>query len=195
MSELITDQTYPIQSAWTVKLLIKTVILAVFFVPMFIVLLAISGQLSQTSELVRQNSDTISFTITMVFFLVMSLPRILKYLFLYIQKNNFSYSLQPNFITISQGVFSRQERNIPYSTIQNLYVKQDFWDRVLGICTFSLENAAAQDMTVPRYAPDLGLYGNQVVFPGLTLDDAEAFKGQILTLMKANPASNSLSGL
>jgi uncharacterized membrane protein YdbT with pleckstrin-like domain len=128
------------------------------------------------------------------------------------KRANFHYSLEEKFLTLKQGILSKQERHIPYGVIQNLLVKQDLFDRIFNLASLTIENAAqgAGYLTSPRQekvfgirisrrqqqqAEIVGFSGNRVSIPGLTKINAEALKRLVLEKMKENPIEDSQSGL
>ncbi len=123
---------------------------------------------------------------------------------------NFHYSTDEKFFTVKQGVFSKKQRNLPYGVIQNVLVKQDWFDRIFGLASFSVENAAqgggkgffggnkylrANGAYQGRQGESVGSSGNKVNIPGLKKKDAEALKLVLLQRMKENPIEDNQSGL
>jgi len=51
------------------------------------------------------------------------------------------YDLRQEDIVIKKGVISRGEITLPYSKIQNVFVDQDFWDRIFRIYDVHIETA------------------------------------------------------
>lgn len=103
-------------------------------------------------------------------------------------------------MVVNQGVFSKQQRNVPYGVIQNLFVKQDLLDRLLGLSSLSIENASAgagaDQASSPKKQMDMvGFSGNKISIPGLLTRDAEALKSVVLQKMKEHPIDDSRSGL
>ena len=119
-----------------------------------------------------------------------------------LERANFHYILDSQYITIKQGIFSKKERHIPYGVIQHIFVKQDLIDRILGIASLAIENASmgagSQNIgtTQSRNSTEqVGSRGNTVNVPGLTKANAELLKEMLLQKMKENPTSDSASGL
>ena len=129
---------------------------------------------------------------------------------------NFHYSLEDKFLMVSSGVLSKKQRNLPYGVIQNVFLKQDLFDRVFKLASLRIENAsygggASQGkggkflgMTVRRnndYGRNAGVYetasasGNKINIPGLKKEHAEELKNLILQKIKENPLEDSQSGL
>ena len=124
-------------------------------------------------------------------------------------RSNFHYSTEEKFFDVKQGVFSKKQRHLPYGVIQNVLVKQDWFDRVFGLASFSVENASQGGgkglFGGSKFFKSGGLYqqqgesvgstGNKVNIPGLRKKDAEALRSVLLQRMKENPIEDSQSGL
>ncbi|MFA5796401.1 MAG: PH domain-containing protein [Candidatus Shapirobacteria bacterium] len=123
---------------------------------------------------------------------------------------NFHYSLDDKFFGIKQGVISKKHRSLPYGVIQNVFVKQDVFDRIFGLATLRVENASqsgagakvswwkkSYGSSSSGYGQDdgVGSSGNKVNIPGLKKQDAEELKNFILQKIKNNPIEDSQSGL
>ncbi len=57
------------------------------------------------------------------------------------------YDLTKDFITIRKGPITPREITIPYERIQDVYVDQDFWDRVFGLYDVHLSSATISSGT------------------------------------------------
>lgn len=125
---------------------------------------------------------------------------------------NFHYSLDENFFNVRQGVISKKQRNLPYGVIQNVFVKQDIFDRIFGLASLRVENASqagggnkerwwnksyGSKATAYGYGQQdgIGASGNKINIPGLKKTDAEELKNLILQKIKENPIEDSQSGL
>lgn len=118
---------------------------------------------------------------------------------------NFHYSTDEKYFIVRQGVFSKKQRNLPYGVIQNVLVKQDWFDRVFGLASFSVENASQgggkgffgrsksfrMGGAYQQQGETVGSSGNKVNIPGLRKKDAEALKLILLQRMKENPIEES----
>ena len=54
----------------------------------------------------------------------------------------FSFRFNDDYIVANQGIISRQERHLPYVTMQDIVIVRDLLDRILGLSTIRVENAA-----------------------------------------------------
>lgn len=120
---------------------------------------------------------------------------------------SFHYRLESKYFFVKSGVISKKERNLPYGVIQNVFVKQDLFDRIFGLATLRVENAITpQDVKKKSFwtrnrgfgvndNDAIGTSGNMVNIPGLKKQSAEALKELILQKIKENPLDDSQSGL
>jgi len=196
MDEIITEKKYPVQRLWVFKSILTSFLVLMILVPYWVFLwYSESGNL----EISFYISIIIIFTI---FHFVVSILR----------RATFHYSIDGQFLTLRQGILSKQQRHIPYGVIQNLFVKQDLFDRIFGLASLTVENASqgAGAFTPPQeqkifglrvsnqrqqQAEMVGFSGNKVNIPGLTKQNAETLKEIVLQKMKENPIEDSQSGL
>jgi len=198
MNEIITEKNYPVQGLWVLKSILGSLFALIFFVPYFL----ISSRLGETSKDTEINFYVIIIVGLAIFHFIVTILR----------RANFHYSIEEKFLTLKQGILSKQQRHIPYGVIQNLFVKQDLFDRIFGLASLAIENASqgAGALAAPQQQKVFGLRignqqrqqvemvgfsGNKVSIPGLTKANAEILKGIVLQKMKENPIEDSQSGL
>ena len=102
MNEKITERTYPIEGKWIFKSTMGSVIIILFLTPFFL--------FGLTS--VKLGPILIIFIALIPFSLIAA----------FLQKANFHYTIEDKFITLKQGILSKQQRHIPYGVIQNIFV-------------------------------------------------------------------------
>ena len=114
---------------------------------------------------------------------------------------NFHYTLEKKYLIVKQGVLSKQERNLPYGVIQNVFVKQDLLDRLFGLSSLTIENAVQGKndqkgiFDQKNQGETIGSSGSKINIPGLTRNNAGKLKALILEQIKENPADDNQSGL
>lgn len=133
-------------------------------------------------------------------YLVIALPILL--IANHLIRANFHYTTQEKFFEIRQGVISKKQRNLPYGVIQNVFVKQDVFDRIFGLASLRIENASqagggqkvrwwnksyGSETNAYGQQEGVGSSGNKVNIPGLKKSSAEALKAILLQRMKENP--------
>jgi len=186
MSERLTDKSYPVENIWIFKSLIWTFLVAfIFIVTAFAI-----GRLDSMYIIY------LLFIVGLVFFNAL-------------RKKNFHYALEDKFLTVQQGIINKQQRHIPYGVIQQIFVKQDLFDRIFGLASVRLENASmggSQGQKVTKFFGKpvsgshrrgelIGFEGNTINIPGLSKQNAEIVKNLVLQKMKENPIDDNQSGL
>lgn len=206
MSEkIITENEYPISGIWLLKDTKTFTMLPAILV--FIV--GTIGAVVFTDEPGLQ-TDFWSVTIAgFVFFLVYLVIIGFEVGWNILRRKFFHYTIAKDYFELKSGVITRQERHIPYSKLQTVYVRQDLFDRIFGIKQVVIENAAGSGFlpgTVPSSSGigfsagvgvtgSLGSAGNTLVVPGLVPADAENLKLAILEKIISSTADDGGSGL
>ena len=171
--KVITEKDYPVTKLWVFK---EPIIIAVIIIG-----LAFFGYFS--------------------FYLILAI--IIYLLVVPIMKANFHYSLDDKYLRVRQGFIAKKQRNLPYGVIQNVFVRQDLFDRVFGLASLNIENASqagggnklpwwygvngSSGTSIFGQAASLGSSGNKIGIPGLKKQNAETLKNIILQKMKENP--------
>lgn len=179
-NELVTEKDYPITKLW------------IFKTPIIIIVISIVALFF--------GYWFPYLVIALLFFLVTN-PLI---------RANFHYATQEKFFEVKEGVISKKQRNLPYGVIQNVFVKQDVFDRIFGLATLRIENASQgggkgfvggsksfrlSGVYQQQQNDAIGSSKNAVNIPGLKKSSAEALKNVLLQRMKENPIEDSQSGL
>lgn len=177
MNTPVTEKTYPIQTRWIFKSIFGIAFALVLLIMFYI--FGVQGDQINLYAIVYFGSIPIYF---------------IKVL---LQRANFHYVLEDKYVTIRQGIFSKQERHIPYGAIQHIFVKQDLIDRIFGIASVAIENASSGggSQQVRSDTELIGSKGNIVSIPGLLKTNAELLKTAMLQKIKENLTSDSASGL
>lgn len=177
----VNEKTYPISPKWLLRPAATKAVMLV----LFLIILIISG-------------DPNLFAYVLVILLGTSI--IIQYL----SVRMFRYSLGSEYITINQGVLNKQQKHFAYGVIQNVFVEQDLFDRILGIASLTIENAAVgaggNASSAAYYNKKVksnlvGIYGNRVRIPGLKKEHAAKLRNYILEKIKENPIDDMQSGL
>ncbi len=168
MNDVINEQNYPIQRRWILESIIGCVLrLAALF---SLILIVPSGsRWASFRDIFWENPWAWVLYVFFTFLIVADA----------LQRVTFHYSIEDGFLTLRQGVLTREESQIPYGGIQDIFVKQDLLDRVFGLATLTIEH-------VP--------YAN-IDIQGLAKPSAEMLRRIVLQEMKENPIENAQSGL
>ena len=176
--DLVTEKKYPITTLWIWKVPITLSALA-------LLLLALG------------NFYCLYFLASSLFYLISN----------FLVRANFHFAAQDKFLVIRQGVFSKKQRNLPYGVIQNVMIRQDLFDKLLGLASLAVENAsqgggqaAAQRVkqlkqfgvrSSQQRGEIVGSSDNKVNFPGMNKSDAEMLRSILLQKMEENPVEES----
>lgn len=152
----VSSVQYPVSSKWLIAKVFSS--LGGIFV---ILLIVIGGNISKLSKV---SETLVGFSIYAFIIIISSLGGIIYWA---IWKHNFYFEFQPDYILIKTEVLNKEEKHVPYKTIQNVLIKQSLIDRIFGICTVNIENAAAGGVVTRGRAFQAN---NLVMIPGQTLD-------------------------
>jgi len=173
-AENISSAAYPISSRWVVLQIVGSIFLAAFLLCIVLVTKVI------TASDIGNNPIMLELLYTLPFLIVLLVGWGFVYPFLW--KATFSFDFASEYIVIRKGVFTRQENHTPYRSIQDVLISQGFTERLLGIATVTIQNAA-----------DGGLGWNSVVIPGQPLDKAQHLSEVVRqTLLSKNPSKMGL---
>lgn len=81
---------------------------------------------------------------------------------------SFSFEFTPDFVMSKTGVLSKSEKHVPYRTIQDVVLVQSVMERLFGICSVRIENAASGQTSGRR-----GTKFQGVMIPGLSLEQGK----------------------
>lgn len=129
----VSSTAYPIAAAWFVTSGIGTVFTS--FILAFVFGFNVMAGI--------EDSPAAGFFVVLALAIVFS---IIGVIWLQLWKRSFSWSFAPDFFLIKEGVVSRKETHLPYGTIQDVILEQSVFERLFGISTVRIENAAAGSM-------------------------------------------------
>lgn len=133
-SEEISNETYPIQSAWLVKSALGAVFTSVFAGVIGGVYL-VSDTRSGNPGLFAGHFNEIAIAIAVLWFAF-------HFIGLLIWKANYRFAFTPEYIQYATGILARSEQHIPYRSIQDVNISQSLLDRIFGLANVRIENAA-----------------------------------------------------
>ncbi|MEI8174725.1 MAG: PH domain-containing protein [bacterium] len=184
LNEDISNNTYPLTDKWTMVTLISRLI-GSFVLPAFIIFIFFG------------RAKDISFADYWIYFvlgwLALSvLTMIVRTITLYIWKSNYAFNFTPEHIYYREGVISMSEKHMPYSSIQDVTVKQSVIERLFGLAKVVIENAAQQQTVPTRNGRQIvGFAG--ILIQGLSLADANKITDIVKTTVLGK--NNSRYGL
>ncbi len=88
------------------------------------------------------------------------------------------YNIEEDNIIIMKGIISRAQTTIPYNKIQNVFIDQDFLDRILGLYDVHMATADFQSALMAH-------------IDGVSLEGANQIKALLLDNMKRKQSNNN----
>lgn len=186
----ITENDYPIEPVWVLKSTLPSLLGSpITFIWFFLVV-------SPFNSIREDKQPELRFVIFGLLVLFILLPILLHFLINIFVRKNFHYSLDDKFLSVRQGVLSKQNRQLPYGVIQNVMIQRGILDRIFNLATLTIENAASAggagmlinaNFQQNTGSEMLGFESNLIRIPGLSFPNAETLKNLILEKIKANP--------
>lgn len=177
--EEISSATYPISPVWVWLVFIQSIFVALwmtFVVALFIFSPGKNGKLS-IAEMFEFHMNTLILPITGIFVLFFLGNLIYQLLW----KKEFSFSLLPEYISMKRGIISIEEKSLPYKTIQDVTVKQGILERMFGLSTVYIQNAAAQFIPAGRKQQVSTFSG--MIIPGQPIEKGNFLAQTIKTIL------------
>jgi putative membrane protein len=175
-SQKISSETYPINGKWVWSAIFGAIVFSLFLTLIF------SSFFIRVTEGLGLNSI---FLLVVVFGILFFINMIFKSIW----KSNFYFEFMPDYILLRTGVISRSENHLPYKSIQNVLNNQTILDRMFGLSTVTIQNAAQQ--MVSSRGQSIG-QGSAIALVWQPKDKADELS-QILNdiVSKINPQNSS----
>lgn len=111
-------------------------------------------------------------------------------LWLLFWRKNYRFEFSPEYLLLRSGVISREEKHVPYATIQNVTMKQGIVDRVFGLSSVTIENAASGQQIIAKNKQN----PSAIVIPGQPVARADQLVQIVNDIIKtkANPGAVGL---
>lgn len=198
MQNNLTEKDFPIEPIWVTKVIVLSIGFAIFLVTA--ITFYMTAENIPPALLTFQNHFYV-WTVAIIIFL-----NLINVISLILQKVNFHFQIGDENLIVNQGVISKRETHFRYGTIQNVFISQGILDRMLGICTLIVENAAMgagglstgyQREFRRRYSPVFGpgISGNRLTVTGISAASAEKLKSVLLKKVEEMPNSFDQSGI
>ena len=151
------------------------------------------------TTLLSQLSNTKSLYELIMYLIFILIVTFIQFFYKVLTRANFHYSFDDAFLVARYGILSKKNRTLPYGIIQNITVKQGLTDRIFGLATLRIENAAsagsqafpaassAANKIAARQPDVIGSYGNLISIPGLKKEHAEYLKSVLYEKIKLHP--------
>lgn len=177
----VSSRTYPIDARYLQEYLLSSI----SFVLIWSIILYFAAARFYTIIFTGETSP-IALPFIGYFFIALGLRVFgLIYNILWIQ--NFYFSFEPEYILVKKGIIAKEERHVPYRTIQDVTLSQGILDRAFGLSNVSIENATNLGAT--------GAVGSAAVsIPGLSLAHGQGLV-RIVNQITKSRADHGKTGL
>lgn len=173
LTEEISNRTYPLSSTWVSVTLFTRVVGSFGFTGIFI-LFIFSESLGDITNLDKW------LYLVLGWFALGVLTVIVRTITFFLWKKNYAFDFTPENIYYREGVISLSEKHMPYSSIQDVTVRQGVVERFFGLAKVVIENAAQQQMISTRYGKQpVGFAG--VILQGISIEDANKITNLLKT--------------
>lgn len=162
--QMISSKEYPIGARW-----IQTQAFGAFFLALVVALWAITA--------VAENTVAILTIFVVVFFCQM--------IYKDIWKKNFHFAFLPDYIQLSTKVIGQSEQHMPYRTVQDVIVRQGIIEKMFGLATVYIQNAATMQAGRGKNV------SQAIAIPGQTLDGANKIAEIIRSITLTRNSSNT----
>ncbi len=180
LSEDISSDKYPLLDKWFYISMVLRVLGSIFG-PLVIVLWIFGGM-----------SDSSTFQTNLLIWIVMCVVSLVyNIISLFLWRKNYAFKFNTDNIYYRTGVISISEKHMPYSSIQDVTINQGMVDRLFGIASVVIENAAQQTFT-SKNGKQVSVF-NGVSIEGISLDDAKKITDMLkTTVLGVNTSKHGL---
>ncbi|MES2014787.1 MAG: PH domain-containing protein [Patescibacteria group bacterium] len=144
LTEEVSSKGYPILGRWLALQAIGCFIAACLMPGLLLFYFMIPGKNSNTSLMALLGIH--GGTLFALWFVAATLYFVLSFSYQVFWRNTFSFNFLPEYLVLRRGVISRQETHLPYRSVQDVAVSQTIFERMFGLATVRIENAAAPVM-------------------------------------------------
>jgi len=174
----ISSKTYPISGSW-----IYMAIFSGIFISLILTLILTPFTLKALSLLFGLPVLLLLFAFVFVVYMI----------YIFVWKKNFYFEFMPDYILLRTGVLNKEEKHVPYKSIQNIINSQGIFDRMFGLSKVTAQDASSRVVGSGRY--------QQTVPDGISLvwqpkDKADELSNILNDIVsKINPQSSRSTGL
>ncbi len=163
LTEEISNNRYPLSGKWIAMKVVSRAISPFLYWAFLIFYFFV--------RILKDFSFGSNATLIFWYLIISVLSAIIHNIGLFLWKKNYAFNFTPDNIYFREGVISISEKHMPYSSIQDVTVKQGIIERFLGLASVVIENAAQQAMPMNTRGRQFNIFSG-VLLQGLTLEDA-----------------------
>lgn len=140
---MFNSKNYPIVGAWYLTAGISNILVAGWYTFCLVWILTYFGKrMAIIDELTMVGLSKALVIYGIIYIMLM--------IWAMLWKKTFSFEFLPQFIQMKEGVIQREEKHVPYRTLQNVLLKRNIIERMLGLSTVVIENAAMENSKFKR---------------------------------------------
>jgi putative membrane protein len=164
LTEELSSDKYPLSGKWTMVTLISRLMGSIGY-PFFIILVIFGKSKDITFD---ENWGYL----VLIWAGLAIITMICRTIALFLWKKNYAFKFNPQNIYFREGVISMSEKHMPYSSIQDVTVRQGVVERFFGLAKVVIENAAQQTVMVGRYGQKGAVSSSGIVLQGFSIAEA-----------------------
>lgn len=146
--EDVSSDTYPISSRWLLSSFLSGLLVSIFISFLFSFLIIAKS---------KRSFEWGPFLLVVI--TIFAATFIWRIFYLIMWKKNFRFKFMPNFIYTHSSVISKIDRQLPYTSIQDVTVEQGLFNRFFGLCEIKITNASQQSI---KNEPTMFLSGQTI---------------------------------
>lgn len=181
IEEKYNDKNYPIEPIWA----LKSTLVSLLVIPILtiIILVVAFGPFGNNSTAFSKIG---SYAMYPVFYYIF-IP--FHFFANILRRATYHFQFEEKYLNLKQGIFNKQNRQLPYGVIQNVLVTRGILDIMFGLATLTIQNATQSDFKdlKAQATNQAGFFGNSIQIPGLTNEHAEEVKNALLKKIKESP--------
>lgn len=176
----ISQKTYPISSLWIVQKTIGGLFYTVAII-LFVWISIFSPQKNNSMSIAEMiHLGNRGPALPIIVFLVSWVGSVIYNIW---WRSTYKFEFLPDYLFVREGIITIQEKHIPYNTVQDVIISQGFVERILGLGTVKIQNAAAPQLFQGKI-PHGG-----IVIPGQPIARAQELSGIIKGVLAAQQGS------
>lgn len=179
LTEELSSDKYPLSGKWTMVTLVSRLLSSISYP---LILLLIFGRSKEFSL-----AEDWSFYV-LIWVGLAIITMICRTIALFLWKKNYAFKFNPQNIYFREGVISMSEKHMPYSSIQDVTVRQGVVERFFGLAKVVIENAAQQTVSVGRYGQKSTI-SSGIVLQGFTIAEANKIADTLKTTVLGRNSS------
>ncbi len=181
LSEEISSKTYPLNSSWMAQQIVMY-----FFSSAFLAALLSFYASAPRDDSTTTIANTFGFSFASACIVLFIVIYVFHIVYAILWRSTYSFAFLPEYIVMRTGVIGRSEVHVPYHTIQDVVVSQGIVERVFGLATTKIQNAAGSQVVGRNKIAQSGIN-----IPGQSLDRANHLSNVVKNILGTRDATQT----